>query len=109
MRNFKCFFTVCCLSFLFNSFAQSQPDTSGPLKGARRDDDRFTLLTSGDETLSNLKKLIYDARHNLNEKHIPTDTLIKDKGTAINVAEAMLFNLYGKNNIIKQRPYQVEY
>lgn len=33
--------------------------------------------------------------------------LIKDKQTAINIAEAILFSVYGKANILKQRPYQV--
>lgn len=33
------------------------------------------------------------------------DTLIKDKKTAIAIAEPILFNIYGKKNIIKQKPY----
>jgi len=32
--------------------------------------------------------------------------LIKDSLTAINIAEPILFSIYGKNNIIKQRPYE---
>jgi hypothetical protein len=34
------------------------------------------------------------------------DTLIKDKETAIAVAEPILFNIYGKKNIIAERPYE---
>jgi NTF2 fold immunity protein of polymorphic toxin system component len=34
------------------------------------------------------------------------DTLIKDKGIAIAVAESILFKIYGKKNIIKERPYE---
>jgi hypothetical protein len=34
------------------------------------------------------------------------DTLIKDKETAIAVAEPILFKIYGKKNIIDERPYE---
>jgi hypothetical protein len=33
--------------------------------------------------------------------------VIKDSMTAISVAEPILFSIYGKNNIIEQRPYEV--
>lgn|SRR5690348_3511854 len=33
--------------------------------------------------------------------------IIKDSLTAINVAEPILFSIYGKDNIIKQRPYEI--
>jgi hypothetical protein len=35
------------------------------------------------------------------------DTLIRDKETAITISEAILFKVYDKANIIKQRPYEV--
>lgn len=34
------------------------------------------------------------------------DTLIKDKETAIEVAEPILFKIYGKKNITGERPYE---
>jgi hypothetical protein len=34
------------------------------------------------------------------------DTLITDKTTAIAVAEPILFKIYGKKNIIDERPYE---
>jgi len=34
------------------------------------------------------------------------DTLIKDKETAIAVAEPILFKIYGKKNIIDEKPYE---
>src|SRR5437762_11415059 len=34
------------------------------------------------------------------------DTLIKDKQTAISVAEPILFKIYGKQNIVSERPYE---
>ncbi len=33
--------------------------------------------------------------------------LIKDSVTAINMAEPILFSVYGKNNIIQERPYEI--
>jgi NTF2 fold immunity protein len=33
--------------------------------------------------------------------------IIKDSLTAINVAEPILFSIYGKDNITKQRPYEI--
>lgn len=34
------------------------------------------------------------------------DTLINDKETAISMVEPMLFGIYGRDNIIKERPYE---
>jgi hypothetical protein len=34
------------------------------------------------------------------------DALIKDKETAISIAETIVFQFYGKENIIKERPYE---
>lgn len=45
-----------------------------------------------------------------NEGHNVVDNksvIIKDSITAIHVAEPILFGIYGKDNIIKQRPYEV--
>lgn len=33
--------------------------------------------------------------------------IIKDSLTAISIAEPILFGIYGKENIIKQRPYEI--
>ena len=40
------------------------------------------------------------------KKQIVVDTLIKDKETAIQISEAILFKVYGKDNIVSQRPYE---
>ncbi len=34
------------------------------------------------------------------------NTIIKDKQTAIIIAEAIVFNIYGKDQIISERPYE---
>lgn len=38
--------------------------------------------------------------------HYVTDSLITDKKTAIAVAEPILFKVYGRENIIDQKPYK---
>lgn len=37
----------------------------------------------------------------------PKEGLVPDKETAVKLAEVILFRLYGKRNIIAQRPYSV--
>ncbi len=52
-----------------------------------------------------LEKALTDrSQHNVvsNEK-----MLIKNNSTAISVVEPILFGIYGKDNIVKQRPYDV--
>lgn len=39
------------------------------------------------------------------ELNIGTELILKDSALAIEVAEAILFNKYGKKNIVKQKPY----
>lgn len=46
------------------------------------------------------------AQHNVIDHKQP---VIKDQATAASVAEAVLFSLYGEENIISQRPYEAHY
>jgi hypothetical protein len=39
---------------------------------------------------------------------LPKEGLVPDKETAIKIAEVILFRLYGKEDVIAQRPYKVE-
>lgn len=43
------------------------------------------------------------------ENEILTEKVIPDSKTAVNVAEIILFKIYGEENIIKQRPYNINY
>jgi|SRR6185436_8654761 len=105
MQNFKILIVVTGLIILASGLsAQTQEEK---IEENKYDDYFPTLLAPGDDSLSNLRKLIFDAIHNSSEKQVLVDTIIKDKETAINVSEAILFKIYGKNNIIKQKPYQV--
>lgn len=53
------------------------------------------------------KSELKDALYNKKEKQILVDKVIADKETAIIIAETILFKIYGKDNIIKQRPYEI--
>lgn len=55
--------------------------------------------------IQELKSSLTDTlQHNvIDDKQI----IIKDSLTAISIAEPILYSIYGKDNIIKQRPYDV--
>jgi len=54
-----------------------------------------------------LKAAFLDSNlHNVVDNKTP---IVNDSLTAISVAEPILFNIYGKENIIKQRPYEIYY
>lgn len=56
--------------------------------------------------IENAKQELAAALENTTEKKFIVDKVIKDKKTAVSVSEAMLFNIYGKEKIVKQRPYE---
>jgi hypothetical protein len=43
------------------------------------------------------------------QDQILVDTVVSDKETATTVAEAILFKIYDKENIVKQRPYEINF
>ncbi|AYL94770.1 NTF2 fold immunity protein [Mucilaginibacter celer] len=47
------------------------------------------------------------ALNNKKDRQVIVDKIIGDKQTAIAVAEAILFRIYGKEQIINERPYEV--
>ena len=53
----------------------------------------------------NAKQIIKEAVNDKNYKPF-YDTLIKNKETAIAVAEPILFSIYGKKEIVSERPYE---
>ena len=77
----------------------------------------FLILTfnsySQDKIYSNKSEAEKELKIALNGKaqHNVIDNktiILKDKNTAINVAEVILFNLYGKENIQNQKPYKAD-
>jgi hypothetical protein len=53
------------------------------------------------------KRELKEALSNNSERQILVDIVITDKETAITISETILFKIYGKNNIISQRPYEI--
>lgn len=82
------------LFFVFTLFVTSQAQTN----------DR--ILLGIDHAKQELQEALQNNSHNLvNGKNI----IIKDTLTAISVAEPILFGIYTKENIIKQRPYEIHH
>jgi len=57
--------------------------------------------------LANAQQIIKDALTNKNNRQILVDKVIGDKETAIAVAEPILFKIYGKEHIVREKPYCV--
>lgn len=55
------------------------------------------------------KQELKSALQNPGAKQILADTLIKDKAAAIQISEVILFKIYGRDNIIAQRPYETNF
>jgi hypothetical protein len=56
-----------------------------------------------------LKELIRIALTNKTTRQILVDKIIPDKQTAVAVAEDILFKIYGKDQIISEKPYNVDF
>jgi hypothetical protein len=75
----------------------------------------FISLTSYGQTKSDrtqfgveyAKNELKEALSNKIEKQILVDEVITDKKTAITISETILFKIYGKDNIISQKPYEI--
>jgi hypothetical protein len=75
----------------------------------------FISLNSYGQTKTDRTKLVVEfakselkeALSSKNEKQILVEQVIADKETAITIAETILFKIYSKNNIISQRPYEI--
>lgn len=90
MKNIKIIFFSALLTFTLTACRQIK-------------DNRIILGKSyAEQELKSV--LVGKSQHNvIDNKTI----IIKDSSTAINVAEPILFSIYGKANIIKQRPYEI--
>lgn len=56
---------------------------------------------------NDLKHAESELKNALINNEILPDKVIPDSQTAVDVAEIVLFNIYGKENIIQQRPYNL--
>lgn len=58
---------------------------------------------------NNLKHAESELKNTLIKNAVLPDKVIQDSQTAVDVAENILFNIYGKENIIQQRPYNLNF
>ncbi|OBW42061.1 hypothetical protein AB670_01579 [Chryseobacterium sp. MOF25P] len=58
---------------------------------------------------NDLKHAESELKNALINNEILPDKVIPDSQTAVDVAENFLFNIYGKENIIQQRPYNLNF
>ena len=90
MTNIKAIYFLTLLTFTLTACGQTKSDR--------------TILGKS-YTEQELKSALTDkSQHNVIDNKT---TIIKDSLTAINVAEPILFSIYGKDNITKQRPYEI--
>ncbi len=89
MRNIKAIFFLTIFTISFTAYGQKE---SG------------RLILGKSHAEQELKLALNDSiSHNLIDN---TSVIIKDSLTAINIAESILFDIYGKRIITKQRPYE---
>lgn len=90
MINIKVIYFLILFSFSLTSFAQ-------------KEDDKIILGEFYAE--QELKSALSDkSQHNLIDNKT---SIIKDSLTIINIVESILFSIYGEDNIINQRPYEI--
>jgi hypothetical protein len=70
------------------------------------------LFCSAQEKSANrdsyLRELVKNSLRNKITKQILVDKIVPDKETAVAVAESILFRIYGKAQIIGEKPYNVD-
>lgn len=95
------FILIGLISILFSSYCYSQRNAKSPFEYSKDSIGR-TFLGKG-IARQELTKFIKNKNANLLEGRI----LIKNKEMLISIVEPILFEIYGKENIISERPYEV--
>jgi hypothetical protein len=90
MTNIKTFCFLTLLAFTLAACGQTKNNRSKLGKSYAQQELKSALTEKGQHNVIDNKTVI-----------------IKDSLTAINVAEPILFSIYGKDNITKQRPYEI--
>jgi len=92
---------VLMVSFIFSCDTDSsQIDNGGSVVTSTHSTDHLIL---GEETAKEQLKEALEGRG----QRYTFDTLIRNASTAIAIVEPILFELYGKQQIISERPYEV--
>jgi hypothetical protein len=89
MRMIKAIFYLTLLTFTLTACGQKKNDRTILGKSYAEQELKFALADKSQDNFLDGKRII-----------------IKDSLTAISVAEPILFSIYGKDNIIRQRPYE---
>ena len=90
MINIKEIYFLILLTFTLTAFGQTKGDRN---------------INGKEYAEQELKSSLADkSQHNVINNNV---VIIKDSLTAINVAEPILFSIYGKDNITKQQPYEI--
>lgn len=53
------------------------------------------------------KEILQETLQDTTKSSLVSDTLIKDKETATKIAEIYLFNVYGKKEVLNEKPYEI--
>jgi len=89
------------ISILFSSYCYCQKSTKNPFKYSK---DSIGRVFLGKEIAKEeLTKFIHSPSTNLVKGRV----LIKSREMLISIAEPILFEIYGKKDIISERPYEV--
>ncbi len=90
MTNIKVIYLLVLFTFIITSCEQTQNSRTILGKPNAEEDLKLALNDKSQHNLIDSKSVI-----------------IKDSLTAINIVEPILFSIYGKDNITKQRPYEI--
>ena len=89
MRTIKTIFFLTLLTFTLTACGQTKKDRAILGKANAEQELKFALSDKSQHNFIDGKEII-----------------IKDSLTAISIAEPIIFSIYGKDNIIEQRPYE---
>ena len=90
MTNIKAIYFLTLLTFTLTSYGQTKSER--------------TILGKSNAEKELKTALSEKTQHNFIDNKT---AIIKDSVTAISVVEPILFSIYGKDNITKQRPYEI--
>jgi hypothetical protein len=112
MKNILITITVAIAAFVTGWWIHSTEIVANPSQAKinipeREDTLKNIIATDSFCNPNSLKEHLQYALHDTSRYNIVSDTVIPDKETAVKVAEALLFPVYGESQIKSERPYEV--
>ncbi len=89
------------ITLLFSNCSYSQKNIKNPFENSK--DSLGRLFLGKDVAKTELEEFINDSKSSISKGRI----LIADKEMLISIAEPILFEIYGKEDIIAERPYEI--